>query len=204
MPDSNSILYLAGDRGSLTIYRVDVSSLQIKLFMLPVDAAGHVYGTFTSSRESYIEPDSPYAAFQISNFSISRRLISIGTPDIGNDYPPIAFTLSDEVSPAELYVAAGKGVNVVRTSAHNEAIRSMQLVPSARINFKSFDGTAVQGWLVKPLGWRSDRKYPLILSIHGGPHGMSGYGFNPAFQVYAARGYAVLYLNPRGSSGYGQ
>ena len=57
---------------------------------------------------------------------------------------------------------------------------------------------------MKPVGWREDRKYPLILSIHGGPHGMSGWGFNSTFQVYAARGYAVLYLNPRGSSGYGQ
>jgi dipeptidyl aminopeptidase/acylaminoacyl peptidase len=62
----------------------------------------------------------------------------------------------------------------------------------------------VEGWLMKPVGWREDRRYPLILSIHGGPHGMSGYSFNPTFQVYAARGYGVLYLNPRGSSGYGQ
>jgi dipeptidyl aminopeptidase/acylaminoacyl peptidase len=57
---------------------------------------------------------------------------------------------------------------------------------------------------MKPNGWRAGRKYPLILSIHGGPHGMSGWAFNPAFQVYAARGYAVLFVNPRGSSGYGQ
>src|SRR2546425_11463547 len=57
---------------------------------------------------------------------------------------------------------------------------------------------------MKPLGWRDDRKYPLILSIHGGPHGMYGYAFNPTFQVYAAQGYAVLYFNPRGSNGYGQ
>ena len=57
---------------------------------------------------------------------------------------------------------------------------------------------------MKPVGWRASERYPLILSIHGGPHGMYGYAFNPAFQVYAAQGYAVLYLNPRGSSGYGQ
>jgi dipeptidyl aminopeptidase/acylaminoacyl peptidase len=44
----------------------------------------------------------------------------------------------------------------------------------------------------------------MILTIHGGPHGMYGYGFNHTNQVYAARGYAVLYLNPRGSNGYGQ
>jgi len=73
-----------------------------------------------------------------------------------------------------------------------------------RLSFKSIEGTTIQAWLMKPLGWREDRKYPMILSIHGGPHGMFGYAFNPAFQVYAARDYAVLYLNPRGSTGYGQ
>jgi dipeptidyl aminopeptidase/acylaminoacyl peptidase len=91
-----------------------------------------------------------------------------------------------------------------RLSSHNELVRSSTLAPLQEIKFKSFDGTSIQGWLMKPIGWREDRKYPLILSIHGGPHGMSGYAFNPTFQVYAARGYAVLYLNPRGSSGYGQ
>jgi dipeptidyl aminopeptidase/acylaminoacyl peptidase len=57
---------------------------------------------------------------------------------------------------------------------------------------------------MKPLNFREGARYPLILAIHGGPHGMYGYSFNPAFQAYAARGYAVLFINPRGSSGYGQ
>src|SRR5205085_502080 len=72
------------------------------------------------------------------------------------------------------------------------------------IRFKSFDDTQIQGWLMKPVGWRDDQHYPLILSIHGGPHGMYGYAFNATFQAYAARGYAVLFINPRGSTGYGQ
>src|SRR5689334_24912254 len=57
---------------------------------------------------------------------------------------------------------------------------------------------------MKPPACSSERKCPLILSVHGGPHGMYGWSFNATFQAYAARGYAVLYLNPRGSSGYGQ
>jgi dipeptidyl aminopeptidase/acylaminoacyl peptidase len=90
-------------------------------------------------------------------------------------------------------------------SAHNDSlIRSTALVEPEEIRFKSFDGTTVQGWLMKPVGFREGQRYPLILSIHGGPHGMYGYAFNASFQAYAARGYAVLYLNPRGSSGYGQ
>ena len=92
-----------------------------------------------------------------------------------------------------------------RVSAHNDSlIRSVRLVVPDEFVFRSFDGTQIQGWLMRPPGCTSDRKCPLILSVHGGPHGMFGWSFNPAFQVYVARGYAVLYLNPRGSSGYGQ
>jgi dipeptidyl aminopeptidase/acylaminoacyl peptidase len=202
--DGNSVLYLAGDRGSTTIYRVDISNRHIDAFMLPVDGAENIHGVFMEYKQSSVDSDGPFGAFQISSFSMALRPISAGATSGGDDYPPIAFTLSAEITPVEVYVAGGKSLRIVRPSAHNEPIRSMYLIPSARINFKSFDGTPVQGWLIKPIGWRSDRKYPLILSIHGGPHGMYGYGFNPTFQVYAARGYAVLYLNPRGSSGYGQ
>ena len=202
--DGNSVWYLAGDRGSTTIYRVDISTRHIEAFMLPVDAAEHIHGAFMDYKQSSSDSDGPFGAFQISSFSIAQRPISPGATSGGNDYPPIAFTLSANITPVEVYVAGGKSLSIVRPSAHNEPVRSLYLVPAAGIDFKSFDGTPVQGWLIKPIGWRSDRKYPLILSIHGGPHGMSGYAFNPTFQVYAARGYAVLYLNPRGSSGYGQ
>jgi dipeptidyl aminopeptidase/acylaminoacyl peptidase len=114
--------------------------------------------------------------------------------------------MSDAVHPAEVWSAAATLPPVMqRISRHNDEFRrGLRLSEPMEIKFKSFDGTSIQGWLMKPLGWRSDRKYPLILSIHGGPHGMSGWGFNASFQVYAARGYGVLFLNPRGSSGYGQ
>jgi len=181
--DGNSVLYLAGDRGSTTIYRVDISSRHIEAFMLPVDAAEHIHGAFMEYKQSSSDPDSPFGAFQISSFSIAQQPISAGATSGGNDYPPIAFTLSADITPVEVYVAGGKSLSIVRPSAHNEPVRSLYLVPSARIDFKSFDGMPVQGWLIKPIGWRSDRKYPLILSIHGGPHGMSGYAFNPTFQV---------------------
>ena len=70
--------------------------------------------------------------------------------------------------------------------------------------FKSFDGKDVQGWLMKPAGFKPDRTYPLVLVIHGGPHNMFGYGFEDRLQLLAAYGYGVLYINPRGSHGYGQ
>lgn len=70
--------------------------------------------------------------------------------------------------------------------------------------FESKDGLKVQGWLVKPVGFEAGRKYPLVLWIHGGPWSMYDVGFSWSYQHFAAQGYAVLYTNPRGSTGYGQ
>jgi dipeptidyl aminopeptidase/acylaminoacyl peptidase len=70
------------------------------------------------------------------------------------------------------------------------------------IHFRSFDGTPVQGWFYPALN--KTGRVPMILTIHGGPHGQFGYGFNTQAQAFAGHGYAVLAINPRGSSGYGQ
>jgi dipeptidyl aminopeptidase/acylaminoacyl peptidase len=115
----------------------------------------------------------------------------------------MAAIISDPTHPGEVW--SGRGNMLTRVTNHNDAFRrGGSLSEPQEFRFKTFDGTETQAWLIKPAGWREDRKYPLIVSIHGGPHGMYGYAFNANFQVYAARGYAVLYLNPRGSSGYGQ
>ena len=70
--------------------------------------------------------------------------------------------------------------------------------------FKSPDGLDLQGWLIKPAEFEPNKKYPLLLWIHGGPWSMYSVRFNWAWQNFAAKGYAVLYMNPRGSTGYGQ
>jgi dipeptidyl aminopeptidase/acylaminoacyl peptidase len=70
--------------------------------------------------------------------------------------------------------------------------------------FASKDGLKIQGWLVKPVDFQPGRKYPLVLWIHGGPWSMYDVGFNWGYQNFAGLGYAVLYTNPRGSTGYGQ
>ncbi len=69
--------------------------------------------------------------------------------------------------------------------------------------YESLDGFQIQGWIIKPPDFDPSKKYPLMLSIHGGPHGMYNVGFNFAWQEHAANGYVILYTNPRGSSGYG-
>src|SRR6266850_5738930 len=208
--DSRSIFFLAGDRGYSTIFRVNVDSKRVNRFSLFV-LYGEMGGAF-DIQDSKLRLASGAALglappFQITSFSFGNRPITIGRPgDFSVEYTtPLAFTISTAVRPAEVWSGLGSSMPLRRLSAHTDgAIRSSRLVEPEEVDFKSFDGTQIQGWLMRPLGYREDRKYPLILSIHGGPHGMSGWTFNPSFQVYAARGYAVLYLNPRGSSGYGQ
>jgi dipeptidyl aminopeptidase/acylaminoacyl peptidase len=72
------------------------------------------------------------------------------------------------------------------------------------INYKSFDGLPIQGWIQKPPDFDPNKKYPMILNIHGGPHAAYGWVFDHEFQWMAAKGYVVLYINPRGSTSYGQ
>ena len=68
----------------------------------------------------------------------------------------------------------------------------------------SFDGKKIQSWVQRPPDYDAAKKYPLILNIHGGPHAAYGYTFDHEFQWMAAKGYIVLYPNPRGSTSYGQ
>jgi len=79
-----------------------------------------------------------------------------------------------------------------------------QVSPSEEIWIESTDGARVQGWLIKPVGYEKGSRVPLILNIHGGPHGMYSPSFRFDYQLLANHGYAVLYTNPRGSDGYGQ
>ena len=199
-PDSQSILYLAGNHGSTTLFRVALSGGESRQF-LPEILDGNRLSLWIGSGTK-----PPANRYQVGSFSVAQRRESRG-PTAGpvtlEDWP-VAFTLSAPSLPGEVWLV-GMPVSARRLTGHNESFsRAPGFVEPEEINYKSLDGTQVQGWLMKPTSWRADRKYPLILSIHGGPHGMSGYAFKPAFQIYAARGYAVLYLNPRGSSGYGQ
>lgn len=76
--------------------------------------------------------------------------------------------------------------------------------PVEEVWAKSSDGAMVQGWVIKPVGFKKGKKYPMILSIHGGPHGMSTLGYRFYFQLFAANGFVVVYSNPRASLGYGE
>ena len=95
------------------------------------------------------------------------------------------------------------GVRTQLTHVNEDVLGGVTLGDVEEIWYESVDGFQIQGWILKPPDFDPSRKYPLMLSIHGGPHGMYNVGFNFAWQEHAANGYVILYTNPRGSSGYG-
>ena len=90
------------------------------------------------------------------------------------------------------------------THVNDTLFGQFNLTEPEEIWYESFDGKRIQAWVQKPPGFDPTRKYPLILNIHGGPHAAYGYIFEHEFQWMAAKGYLVLYPNPRGSTSYGQ
>ena len=82
------------------------------------------------------------------------------------------------------------------------------LAKAAPATWERFDvereGTTIEAWLLKPPDFDPDRKYPVVLDVHGGPHGFHGFAFNPMQQALASHGFLVVYSNPRGSGSYGR
>ena len=118
----------------------------------------------------------------------------------------IATVRATEDSPGDVVVLpAYRQAPPVRVTSANDSLMSQyQLGAVEELTFDSFDGKNMQGWIIKPPGFDPAKKYAFILDIHGGPHSMYGVAFQHELQIQAARGYVVLYMNPRGSTGYGE
>jgi dipeptidyl aminopeptidase/acylaminoacyl peptidase len=117
----------------------------------------------------------------------------------------IAYTATTSDHPVEVYAASLQGTGETKLSAVHDALAAQwQPAKVERIRYDSKDGTSIDGWVVLPPGYNTSRSYPLILTIHGGPHGAYTSGFAFEEQLFAAAGYIALYTNPRGSTGYGE
>src|SRR5215217_4190073 len=90
------------------------------------------------------------------------------------------------------------------THINDELFSKLNLTEPEEMWHTSFDGKKIQSWIQKPADFDPKKKYPLILNIHGGPHSAYGYVFDHELQWMAAKGYVVVYPNPRGSTSYGQ
>lgn len=116
-----------------------------------------------------------------------------------------AGTITDPDHPADIVMYSLSHPDQMKTLTAVNAglLAGKHLAKTEEINFTSSGAAKVQGWVVKPPDFDSSKKYPLILEIHGGPYSMYNVGFNYMFQNFAANDFVVLYVNPRGSTGYG-
>lgn len=116
----------------------------------------------------------------------------------------LAYAVNHAMHPTELYIARGDGSAEKRVTTFNDAlVAEVALTEPEPLTWKVKDGTTIEGWLMKPVGYVQGRKYPMVLKIHGGPHSAYGTDWFDTFQVLSGAGFFVLYSNPRGSSGYG-
>ena len=107
-----------------------------------------------------------------------------------------AYLQESAFQPLEVFVKTSKTTRQVS-----------KLNPAQRGNLESVilerDGFTVEGWVLKPHGWKRGKTYPLVLNVHGGPATAWGHAYMHEFHVLAAQGYAVCFCNIRGSTGYG-
>jgi dipeptidyl aminopeptidase/acylaminoacyl peptidase len=112
----------------------------------------------------------------------------------------LVYAATTYTSPGELFAAEGAQM----TSVCDDFIAGRALAEVERFTATSADGTEVDGWLVRPPDFDDGKRYPVLLTIHGGPFTQYGTGFFDEVQVYAGAGYCVLFSNPRGGSGYSE
>ncbi|GEN30763.1 acylaminoacyl-peptidase [Cerasibacillus quisquiliarum] len=114
------------------------------------------------------------------------------------------FGMSTPTDPGNFYYIKENGKMKQLTDANKDYLNRVTLSEPEEIQFTTSDGWPIQGWLLRPYGFKEGKKYPLVLEVHGGPHAMYGQTYFHELQLLAAKGYVVLYTNPRGSHGYGQ
>ncbi len=149
-----------------------------------------------------------------SGGQVEEVVADFGGTAMGRPYPGgsfsvgsgrVAYTHGTVDRPAEIAVVErGRSARVL-TDLNTDALGHKRLAEVEELWVKSSaDGLDVHGWIVKPPGFDPAQKYPLLLEIHGGPFANYGPRFAPEIQLYASAGYVVLYVNPRGSTSYGE
>ncbi len=124
-----------------------------------------------------------------------------GGTQVSEDGTKLLFTGSSPYTTGELFMADIDGSNIQHVLSPTNGMEDFDVARSEFLTWKGADGWEIDGILTYPLDYEPGQRYPMILQVHGGPHGRYSKGFNAGSQIWAARGYAVLRGNPRGSSG---
>ncbi|RLG84322.1 MAG: S9 family peptidase, partial [Thermoprotei archaeon] len=145
-------------------------------------------------RVSLRSPPQRFIGFEkgiVDEFSISRRAETV------------AFTYMDPKHPKELYIHRRRRTERV-TEFNTFFLSRVELSEPRHFTFTASDGVSIDGWVLPPPRMEEGSKVPWVLYIHGGPKTAYGWSFTEEFHLLAAKGFAVVYCNPRGSDGYGE
>lgn len=229
-PNSRYLAYVGSEReyenatqAKLWLYDVEKETKVCLTEALDAPVGDFIVGDFlqgvVSPRVQWLN-DSQSFYFQITDHG--NTLIYFGNvsgemyPALNDDEHVYGFSLnskndtalaciSSPADPGDLYyVHLQTGKKERLTTVNKEFLATRELSCPEMMEFKGKDGWKVQGWIMKPVYFQEGKKYPTILEIHGGPHAMYGNTYFHEFQTLAGEGYVVIYVNPRGSHGYGQ
>lgn len=129
-----------------------------------------------------------------------------GTTSFGIGRDKLVFTRTELSDPSAIYLSDWLLKTPVKISSFNDWVKDKKLSLPEKKTFVDNKGLTIEYWVMKPTNFEAGKKYPLLLEIHGGPSAMWGPGEASMwheFQFFAAKGYGLVYSNPRGSGGYG-
>jgi dipeptidyl aminopeptidase/acylaminoacyl peptidase len=215
-PDGSLIAYLQGGALELLYYGIQSVAVvpaaggpaRVLTKALDRNALSPTFSRDGSSVLFLLEGDRVYhlARVPVAGGAVERLVEgprALTDVDLGRDGRVVVASSSSD-APGELYAVEGRELRPI-TRQNADWLRSVRLAPVEEISVQSRDGTEIHGFMVKPADYQPGRRYPTILRIHGGPVWQFYHDFeNLDWQVYAAHGYVVLGVNPRGSSGRGE
>jgi len=146
-----------------------------------------------------------FAGLRGGNRKVTDGDQMLSVTSVGRDFSGVGIR-TDAMNPPDVVrfsLKAGRAPVTRLTNVNADVLDRMRLGSEETVWYTSTGGARVQGWIIKPPGFDKSKKYPLIMEIHGGPHGMYNGAFSYQLQNFAANGYVVLITNPRGSTGYG-
>lgn len=220
-PDGKWIAYVTNPQPELLWYAtnhlallpapaaVGATKVEPKLLTKPLDRnvrapefapdGASIYFNLEDSGEDHL------ACIPVAGGSVTRPIAgarSVGSFSIGKD-GTIAALITETKLPNEVFLLKAGNLTQL-TNVNKDWLDDVRLVDFEEVQFKSKDGTPVEGFIVKPPAFSPELKYPALLRIHGGPVSQYSKSFSFEAQLFAANGYVVVMVNPRGSSGYGQ
>jgi len=222
-PDGKAIAYLGFD-DKFQGYQVtklntlDLNTKKVKLVSDKLDRDIYEINWASDGKGIYFlydEEGNTKSGYITLGGNVSTRATNIGGTDLGRPYNSgsysrsddgiVVFTKSIPTEPGMLAISTVKEGEKVLLNLNQDIFQFRELANAEEVWYESsFDHQRIQAWVLKPLHFDPNKKYPLILEIHGGPFANYGNRFSTEMQLYAAAGYVVLYINPRGSTSYGE